>query len=246
MFTFILREIDIVDIDTATLIESINYQNFLRAEKDYNYLFIKTYEDIPTDLDKNKLIPVGTIEWVKGFIDYFKLNTNNFKPIYEKDIQTHLFKLSLDELIKKLMFTNKEYFVKETEGFKSTFADTYGYLFNSDSMGYLSKSEYFVSNKLNIVSEYRLFVFNGVIKGIYNYSGDFLTFPNSESIEVVNDAINKFKSHDLKAYTLDIAITKNKTYVLEIHPFFSCGLYGFNDLSIIPQMYISGFKYLIK
>lgn len=39
------------------------------------------------------------------------------------------------------------------------------------------------------------------------------------------------------AYTLDVAITdKGDTVVLEVHDFFSCGLYGFNDYRKLPYM----------
>lgn len=45
-----------------------------------------------------------------------------------------------------------------------------------------------------------------------------------------------------RAYTLDIGINEFGTTVIEVHPFVSCGLYGFHDLKVLPQMFIAGFN----
>ena len=39
------------------------------------------------------------------------------------------------------------------------------------------------------------------------------------------------------AYTLDVGINDNGTFVIEVHDFFSCGLYGFSNHPILPQMF---------
>ena len=50
-----------------------------------------------------------------------------------------------------------------------------------------------------------------------------------------------------KAYTLDIGVNKKDgTFVIEVHNFFSCGLYGFSDHKLLPLMFISGWKELYK
>ena len=62
-------------------------------------------------------------------------------------------------------------------------------------------------------------------------TGDFTIFPN---IDKINKMI--FKSAPV-AYTLDVAICDGATVVIEVHDFFSCGLYGFSDLKILPYMF---------
>jgi hypothetical protein len=39
------------------------------------------------------------------------------------------------------------------------------------------------------------------------------------------------------AYTLDVGVNNDGTFVIECHDFFSCGLYGFAKLDILPPMF---------
>lgn len=49
------------------------------------------------------------------------------------------------------------------------------------------------------------------------------------------------------AFTLDVAITpNNETVIIEIHDFFSCGLYSFAEHKILPFMFTRTFNNLIK
>ena len=41
----------------------------------------------------------------------------------------------------------------------------------------------------------------------------------------------------LHIYTLDVGINSEKTFVIECHRFFSCGLYGYCDHNTIPIMF---------
>jgi hypothetical protein len=52
-----------------------------------------------------------------------------------------------------------------------------------------------------------------------------------------------FKSAPI-AYTLDVGINKNTNtvFLVEAHDFFSCGLYGFADHRIYPQMLYRWFR----
>lgn len=76
----------------------------------------------------------------------------------------------------------------------------------------------------NIISEWRVFVFNDVIMDAKNYMGDFFICPDKE---IVSNMVKTYKNSP-KAYTLDVAVTsKGETVVIECHRFFSCGTYGF-------------------
>lgn len=52
----------------------------------------------------------------------------------------------------------------------------------------------------------------------------------------------------LKEDTIDVYVNEmtNKTYVVEAHKFFLCGLYGFSDINVLPIMFWRTFKSLIK
>jgi hypothetical protein len=58
-----------------------------------------------------------------------------------------------------------------------------------------------------------------------------IIFPDADYIKQVVYAYN-----GPSAYTLDIGIHDNETDLMEVHPFVSCGLYGFYDRDIIPML----------
>jgi hypothetical protein len=58
--------------------------------------------------------------------------------------------------------------------------------------------------------------------------------------------IKKYKSAPI-AYTLDVGVNdKDGTFIIEIHTFFSCGLYGFVNHAILPNMFYQCFQEYIQ
>lgn len=109
----------------------------------------------------------------------------------------------------------------------------------------LPAGEYQVSEYMNgIDSEWRVFVYQGKLVGLQNYSGEFTKFPY---VGLIKEMISSWKSAPI-AYTLDVGVGReifdkkygfhlyNETFVIECHDFFSCGLYGFADHAIYPNM----------
>jgi hypothetical protein len=84
-------------------------------------------------------------------------------------------------------------------------------------------------------------VYKDKLVGLNNYSGDFTIFPD---VELIEEMIKKNHSTPV-AYTLDVGINDKGTFIIEVHAFMSCGLYGFADLKNIPFMYRDVFKKLI-
>ena len=80
-------------------------------------------------------------------------------------------------------------------------------------------------------------MFDKKIIGLQNYSGKFDVFPNVKKIQKMIDC---YTSQPI-SYTLDVAISDNNTVVIEVHDFFSCGLYGFSNHKILPQMFAKWF-----
>lgn len=197
-----------------TLLESIEYQNWLRDDKPFEVFFTD-------DLTTPNYIPIGSVEFVcKYLFDYYGLIP---KP---KNIPV--------ELIDKkwtgrtiINGTEKdiigEKFVKSNDRIKS-FAEI---------CKTAPKGNYQISDLINIESEWRAFIYKGELVGLQNYSGEFDIFPN---VDKIKDMINVYKSQPI-AFTLDVAISNNDTVVIEVHDFFSCGLYGFSDHKILPFMF---------
>lgn len=102
--------------------------------------------------------------------------------------------------------------------------------------------EWLVSKVVDLESEWRAFVFNDELVGLQNYSGDFTLFPD---VELIKQMVSDYKGKN-PAYTLDVGINSNGTFLIECGYFFSSGLYGFADYRILPRMYIQDFNNILN
>jgi len=201
-----------------TLLESIDFQNWLRNDNSFGFCF--------TDgLTIPDYIPIGSVEFVSKYInDYYGLTP---KP---KNIPGEL----LDKNWTGRTVINGtekditgEKFVKSNDKIKSF----------TEICKTAPEGNYQISDLIDIDSEWRAFVFEGKLVGLQNYSGEFDIFPNVDKIKAM---INAYKSQPI-AFTLDVAICNNNTVIIEVHDFFSCGLYGFSEHKILPFMFSKWF-----
>lgn len=88
-----------------------------------------------------------------------------------------------------------------------------------------SGDRFLVSEEVDVLSEWRLYVLRGELGNACCYSGDPLLFPDTV---LCREMMARLKESlpDLKSYTLDVMITPKGTAVLEVQPFASVGLYG--------------------
>lgn len=91
----------------------------------------------------------------------------------------------------------------------------------------------YVGLPVEMLSEYRCFVYEGKLVGIKHYQGDFTLFPN---IVEVNKMIEAYKSAPI-AYTLDVAIQKHSgkiggivTSIVECNDMWAVGSYGLDPI----------------
>jgi len=221
------------------LIEAINYQNWYNKGKEYFEPITYILSDkVPYNWQFNDYIPIGTVEFVHIFYKRFyamkELEPINI-PIWLMD---NTMTKGNKEYIKEFCKKNEidPVFIKSTEKIKD---DSY-ILHLKELDNYLSnRGKYFAREILDFESEWRYFIFNNRIVGVNNYSGDPTLFPaNPDSLVFVYDIIEKYKDQP-PSYTIDIGLESgsNRTRLIEMHHFYSCGFYGFNDQTIIPQMF---------
>lgn len=209
-----------------------------------------TFEDI------KDFTPVGSVDFVKEFCHiYVKENPDKYlKPINipkcleefvhygighikadGDDIQISSFKEEIED--------GQEIYVKSEEIIKSK---DNGY-YRQSSLADLD-GEYQFTITDNIKSEWRVFVYNDDILDCRCYSGDCFAYPSKDRIcAMVKKYYEETNHRTPPAYTLDVYVSDddNQTYIMEIHEFFSCGLYGFSDHRRLPYMLSRTFK-LIK
>jgi hypothetical protein len=100
----------------------------------------------------------------------------------------------------------------------------------------------YISEVLDIISEYRCFVHRGVLKGIQWYKGDFCKFPE---VELIKNIIKDYKNAPV-AYTIDIGILSNGSNILvEINDFWAIGSYGLSG-KIYARMAADRFRQIMK
>lgn len=218
-----------------TLLESIEYNNWYNNNENIKYQFTNDIVNRTNSLipHKTNIIPIGSVEFVLKFLEQF----HNKKPL-PKNVPVELFSFANRHIFngtKKDLKGHGKSFVKSNDNIKG-FTD----IVNDDYV--LPEGNYQISELINIDSEYRCFVHKDKLVGLQNYSGDFTLFPN---IEIINRMINNYKNSPI-AYTLDVGINDTGTFIIEIHDFFSCGLYGFSDLKILPYMFSQWYFNFIK
>lgn len=208
-----------------TLLESIRFQN------DWNNMGIKF--KLTDDKTYPNYIPIGSNQFVISYLEkYYGLTP---KPI---NIPKELLKKEFTN--RNIIFgTEKDVtpdkFVKSTDKIKS-FTE---YVRDTNEV---PPGNYLISDIIDIDSEWRAFVHKGELVGLQCYSGDFTVFPD---VKTIRDMISEYKSAPV-AYTLDVSVFNNKTSIIEVHDFFSCGLYGFNDFRHLPFMFYRWFNEYIN
>ncbi|HEX9826273.1 MAG TPA: ATP-grasp domain-containing protein [Flavobacteriaceae bacterium] len=203
---------------SLTLLESIEFQNWLRNDKSFEVCFT----DEPT---MPNYIPIGSVEFVSKYItDYYGL-TPKPKNIPIELIGKNWTGRNVKNGTEKDIIGEK--FVKSNDRIKSF----------TEICKTAPEGNYQISDLIDIESEWRAFVFEGKLVGLQNYSGEFDIFPN---VDKINAMINAYKTQPI-AFTLDVAISNNDTVIIEVHDFFSCGLYGFSEHRILPFMFSKWF-----
>ena len=245
MKTFIIEKEDDYKFDFCWhLNQAINFNNWYNGTKIYSFLNVsfthkeKEFENLK---EYKGLIPVGSVEFVHKFMEVNNktipkpLNIPDELKQYEylkRGIGVKFFK-DLD--IKIPIFIKPNIELKKFTGFVAENKEK-ALLFEPSIK---DNTEIFYSDVIDIISEYRCFIYNKELVGVKHYDGDFKLLPN---FNIIKRCINDYKKSPI-SYTLDFGITdKNETVLIEAQNFYSVGLYGFNDYKILPEMYIKWFE----
>lgn len=262
MLKFLIQTIDgeVVHDFAFELLRAIEYYKWRGDEMEFEFLDLHELWMVKIHNEKNysEFIPVGTIEYVKKFIDLFLVQTNkdyvdidqyirpiNVPPELRLPVVLEGTREELVKGIKKLEdmygILAKKYYIKSTLALKDERNGDY----DKNLIGeILPEGIVFQARPMtNINSEWRVFVYQGNILACQNYSGDPLVFPNAMAIK---DMVKGYTSAP-EAYTLDVMVSENDmTSCLEVHEFFSCGFYGFSDYQRIPFMFARAWRDIKK
>lgn len=203
-------------------------------------------------------VPVGTIQFVSSWLKIF-YNIEKENPIEIPPV------LRIDEFLKRKysIVTSEDiprqgrYFIKDASELK-----VFSY---SGDMEFLYLDELFkekqqvfdtslkldpthlyqVSEMVDILSEYRVYVIGDRVENIANYDGDPLLFPDANLIKKAV-AIYSAQPDSPKSYSLDVMVTKRGTAIIEIHNYTSLGHYATLFGDNLLYAYKDGIDYLLK
>ena len=209
------------------LIQAIKGTNWLRNEIVYEYIL--------SAIDAPDCIPIGSVEFTLNYMK--KYYNKEIKPI---QIPSILFKEQYLKRKCKILHSSKLNITEPT--FVKSIDTIKGFTQIVNKGWKIPDGNYFISQVVDIESEWRAFVYKNELVGLQNYSGDFILFPD---INLIKEIIYNYKEAP-KAYTLDVGINSNGTFILECHEFFATGIYGWSDHQLLPLMYESWFRECVK
>lgn len=217
---------------SSTLIEACDYNNWYTNSCDYKTSFteLQELEYAPG------FIPVGSVEFVTKYLSFYN-KTPKPVNIPKELIYKHY-------LGRDISFGNKHdinkfpVFVKSDTSIKK-FTEI---ISSASILDQVPDDKYLISEIIEIDSEWRAFVYKRKLVGLQNYSGDFTVFPD---VNKINEMTKEYSSSPV-AYTLDVLVNKDGTFLIEVHDFFSCGLYGFSDYKLLPIMFRDWFNEYTK
>lgn len=243
MYTFLIQVVDseIIFDFAFHLKEAIKYQNWFWGKIEYKYIFCENLENISISTqDVEKYIPIGSVEFV---LEFYKKHygIKNVEPInIPKQLNTYEFlqrkTFKGNEKNKIQSQPSEKYFIKDISKFKK--------MTDIVSFENIPENEnILVSELIDITGEWRGFVYRKQLLDMRCYLGDFTIFPDFKKVEKMIEGY----TNSYTAYTIDVATLSNgETALIEIHPFFSCGLYGFFDYKVLVDMFISTHKEILN
>jgi len=185
---------------------------------------LTSYEEVDSGKFNNMIkqaLFVGSTEFMQNV--FSKINKVP-KQIMNSDRPFKIMKL---KGVRELIANGEKMFVKPItiKQFTGFVVDAYNI---STLNEYSDETAVLVYEVLNILSEWRMYVYRNSIVESKNYGGDFKISPDYDF------AISKIKQHSQNlpvAYTMDIGILKNENIIVEFNDFYAIGNYGIpNDL----------------
>ncbi len=218
---------EIVHDFTFTLLEALRYHKW--CGRDYHMAMVTD-----SGVDEPGWIPVGSVEFVQGYL----------KDAYDLTVKPHNVPEELMVIVfsgramrntiadKTIDLSNENLFVKSNDKIKCEL-----------DLAQIPPGRYQLSSLVDFTSEWRAFIWRGELVGLQNYAGDFTQFPDVTKIRLM---MGVFAPNAPCAYTLDVGVCDGVTLVVEVHDFFSCGLYGFADLQLLPLLFGGWFNEFLR
>jgi hypothetical protein len=189
------------------------------------------------------ILPIGTIEFTQSLLK-LRYGIEKMNPVEIPMILRNNHFLGRDYRIVPFnqIPDNGKYFLKDASELKRFTA--FG---NRRNMDGADKTHLFaVSEIMNIISEYRVYIINREIYAIEYYNGDPCVFPDVQKIKQANAAYQSQPDYP-RSYTIDVMVTPTGTYIVEVQPvLFSVGIYTTVISESFSRGYSDSLQYLMS
>jgi hypothetical protein len=237
-----------MDVDVAQAYETFQYDMWWSGSQ-YRLAVSATVDPCHKDYS----YAIGSVKFIQDFIEKV-LGHQRRKPInIPKELETYSgpYDIKYDSLYNYSKY--KGWFMKDHERVKEglepfvignfTTSDVNSFVASESLKGTTIDTKNYkmmYRKEIEFVSEFRIFVFRREILDIRQYLGDFVA--NYLALfEFAKMCVNRYTTQP-EAFTIDIGFDKYGTLcIIEVHEFFSVGLYGFNHKSLC-SMYKSFFN----
>ena len=212
----------------------------------HSYSILALEELKEKDLDKDN-IPVGTIDFVQVWLkNYYGIS--KMEPIeIPVCLQSGYFLGRAYAFVQgKDLPKTGQFFVKRADALKElSFSGEIGLLWQAGMIH--ENGIYQLSELVDFISEWRVFVHDWHIENCVNYDGDPLIAPDKDVIRrALIELVKDSNTHYPKAFTLDVGILSNgRTVLIEMHPWCSVGLYSYLFGNDLPYCYADGIAWYI-
>ena len=220
--------------DTAAFVEAVKQDTWEAGEERYMYVI---EGNMPSSIDKEELllntIPIGSVEFVQNF-----LKQNSLPPLKAVNVPPELNDVRfLSRKVWNLDSKNElPVIVEKYSGKLVVKPGQTPKLFDTTTTRYLHEipdgEPLFISEFLSdIHAEWRAFVLQGRIRSIRPYMLRRWVCPDRAMVEEMAKLVS------LPSCTIDVAVLSNgQTVLIEVHPFISCGLYGFEGPDLLRMV----------
>ena len=242
--------------ESATFYEAVHQHNWLHPDNRHDCIEGKTAPNTILPLISRfgveGIVPVGSVEFVQDVCTTLL----GIPPVKALNIPPEL---RCNLYLRRLVWDN------QTAGDLQKLYERYGPLLVKpgktpklfEMVKYTGRETFpegeplFVSQPLTqrILSEWRVFCLNGRIVSLYPY-GDAEAWEMPDK-DLVEEMCQQVSPHSCPSFAMDVAVLDNcpadepKTAIIEVHPFISCGLYGFDGPDML-RMAIVAWKHHVR
>lgn len=232
------------------------YKEFNDEESFSMQMILKSPEDF--DERFQEAIPIGTVRFIEQYLQMFKGieidNAIEVPPVLRTD---EFLKRKYSIVPRDAIPRTGEFFIKD-----ATQQKLFSYkgdleFFLNDEMFREKANEfdnslrldpnhlYQVSEIVNILAEYRVYVIGRKINSMCVFAGNPLIFPDADLIRKAVKLINA-QSDSPRSYSLDVMVTPRGTAITEVHNFLGVGLYMVDWDEELLYAYKHGMDYILK